>query len=650
MAADFQNPTFISENQKAKWGLDILFKQSLNSSITPLLECSNARVQVVKLALEIPIIVVNVYLPSSSLPESEYDESLSLLSTIITNYTMDGAILLSGDWNSSLHRNTTRDIKFKTFCRKNGIFPASFTNSSPSYHGYNGSVSKKDYVLAHEDSCSINGIKINEVKIISQICKEENPYIISTHDAIYFEVKYYFNEETVQSNNTPECESVELAHKRVDWENADIPKYQETLDSLLRQNFEIWSSPQNLQVLASVIPSSFIQAAELSAPARSNKKANFKIFKSENWLMAERTAKLASGKWVKAGKPRMDENALFKAKKESNVKLRAAIKVHNIQTCTDENNTMMSANFRDPKLFSKLVNKKKVNNSGYTTMLKYDDIEYRGDAQVLAGFFHYHNSKSNPPEVLKTEENHSYFYSTIDIEAITYIVNQRKWKLPQLNFNQVQNLIGRLKVNKSPDYFGFSAKHVKFGGNVSVTHIMQYLNVSFQHMEYGVPSEELIGAGSLVHKSGKKSLCDPSSFRKITVCALLGQLKQMAVCDLTLPILKPIKASSQLGFTPGLFVKMANIMVTEKKAWAIAYDLILLIQFLDNTAAFDKTLHPIMEEWRTISGSTFNSSIKMQPLTSSGMVKFLKMSSRKQLEIDKGATQVQMSGKLLGIQ
>ena len=47
----------------------------------------------------------------------------------------------------------------------------------------------------------------------------------------------------------------------------------------------------------------------------------------------------------------------------------------------------MSANFRDPKLFSKLVNKKKVNNSGYTTMLKYDDIEYRGDAQGLARFF-----------------------------------------------------------------------------------------------------------------------------------------------------------------------------------------------------------------------------------------------------------------------
>ena len=78
------------------------------------------------------------------------------------------------------------------------------------------------------------------------------------------------------------------------------------------------------------------------------------------------------------------------------------------------------------------------------------------------------------------------------------------------------------------------------------------------------------------------------------MCALLGQLKQMAVCELTLPILKPIKAHPQLGFTPGLFVKMANIMVTEKRACAVAHNLILLIQFLDATAAFDRTLHPII--------------------------------------------------------
>jgi hypothetical protein len=119
---------------------------------------------------------------------------------------------------------------------------------------------------------------------------------------------------------------------------------------------------------------------------------------------------------------------------------------------------------------------------------------------------------------------------------------------------------------------------------------MAYLNLSFKFMEYGVPSEELVGVGSLVHKGGKKSLSDQWSVRYF----VLGQLKQMAVCDITLPILKPLKSPSQLGFTPGLFVKMANIMMTEKRAWALANDSILLVQFLDATAAFDRTLHPII--------------------------------------------------------
>ena len=118
--------------------------------------------------------------------------------------------------------------------------------------------------------------------------------------------------------------------------------------------------------------------------------------------------------------------------------------------------------------------------------------------------------------------------------------------------------------------------------------------MSFSNIEYGVPEQELVGTGSLVHKGGKKSLCEPKNFRKITMCTLPGQIKQMAVCDLTLPILKPMKSNSQMGFTPGLFVKMANIMVTEKRAWAVAHDRILLIQFLDATAAFDRTLHPII--------------------------------------------------------
>ena len=141
------------------------------------------------------------------------------------------------------------------------------------------------------------------------------------------------------------------------------------------------------------------------------------------------------------------------------------------------NNDMMEANFRDPKLLSKLVNQKKKSNQGYTGMIKMNGAEYRGDAQVLAGFFSYHDGNSSPPTLSKSDENFTYFYSTINVQAIHYIIKQRNWKLPQLNFNQVQNIIERLKTNKSPDVFGFSAKHVKYGGFVSVHFLMKLLVV-----------------------------------------------------------------------------------------------------------------------------------------------------------------------------
>ena len=103
---------------------------------------------------------------------------------------------------------------------------------------------------------------------------------------------------------------------------------------------------------------------------------------------------------------------------------------------------------------------------------------------------------------------------------------------------------------------GFSAKHVKNVSPVAVHFIMQDLNLSFQCIQYGVPADELRGAASMIFKGNKKSLIDPKSFRKITVCTLLGEIKQMAVCDLTFPILRPLKPASQLGFTTGLFVNL----------------------------------------------------------------------------------------------
>ena len=65
-SVDCQNQTIVPGNAKAKWGLDILFKKYLNSSINHLPEYSSPRIQIAKLDLDIPVVLINVYLPSSS--------------------------------------------------------------------------------------------------------------------------------------------------------------------------------------------------------------------------------------------------------------------------------------------------------------------------------------------------------------------------------------------------------------------------------------------------------------------------------------------------------------------------------------------------------------------------------------------------------
>ena len=144
------------------------------------------------------------------------------------------------------------------------------------------------------------------------------------------------------------------------------------------------------------------------------------------------------------GKPRSDDNEFFEAKKTARLNLRKAIKNNVKEKNTKENNQMMEANFRDPKLFSKLVNKNRTKADGYTTLINVDGKDYKGDAQVLSGFFLYHNGNSEPPPLDCCEENTNYFYSTVNVEAISYIIRQRGWKLPVLTFNQVQSLIERI--------------------------------------------------------------------------------------------------------------------------------------------------------------------------------------------------------------
>ena len=324
VSVDCDNPVFSSGSEKAKWGLDILYTKEMNSCVTPLVDYSSQRIQVVKLSLDVPIILINVYLPATSLSQQEYDDALNQLSAVINNYEADAAIFLAGDFNRSLFRNNPGDLKFKKFCSMSGIIPAAGTTDIPSYHGYNGSSSKIDYVMMHEESCLLFGINKDDLRIVHQPCKEEDPTIISTHDPIVFELK-------ISGKSLNPCEeqvvkAKPIVNKRLIWETADLEFYQETLETLLQQNFDFWNQPECINTLALLIPQAYKQAAEVSVQSKQNKQVTFKTVKSEDWLKAETAAVKASKKWIYMGKPRGEENTYFVAKKQTKLALNKAIK------------------------------------------------------------------------------------------------------------------------------------------------------------------------------------------------------------------------------------------------------------------------------------------------------------------------------------
>ena len=198
IACDFNLPVSVSGLEKAKWGIDTLWKRTINHNIETMMDYSNERVQVLKLKFgETPFFVMNIYLPSTSLSETHFDKALSNIQSTLCVTSSQGPTIACGDWNVSLHRKkpTSRDNKFKRFCDSMGLIPAEGTNDLPTYHGHNNTESKLDYVLLHQDSFLSHNIPLSNVSMFLHICTETSPLIISTHDVLGFKITIPNNSE-----------------------------------------------------------------------------------------------------------------------------------------------------------------------------------------------------------------------------------------------------------------------------------------------------------------------------------------------------------------------------------------------------------------------------------------------------------------------
>ena len=89
-----------------------------------------------------------------------------------------------------------------------------------------------------------------------------------------------------------------------------------SLEKLLEETFRVWATPENMQVLASIIPNCFLQAAEIALPSKPARKTS----KSTNHLSGGRLKFLPKMTWLSG---RRLENLTRKNLLYSKVKRRA---------------------------------------------------------------------------------------------------------------------------------------------------------------------------------------------------------------------------------------------------------------------------------------------------------------------------------------
>jgi hypothetical protein len=197
------------------------------------------------------------------------------------------------------------------------LTPAEGPTDIPTYHGYNNTASRIDYVLMHGDSCRSFGLKQSDIRIVKHICKEEFTLILSTHDALLFEIALpQPAKSTMQTEEMVQSTKIKINYLK--WEEANVELNWKNLETFLELNFSLWENPENLQVLASSLPQAFIQAAELSVPTKTSKQ----VKKSEEWRKTEILANKAAKIWRENGKPRGLDNKFLFDKKEARSKLR----------------------------------------------------------------------------------------------------------------------------------------------------------------------------------------------------------------------------------------------------------------------------------------------------------------------------------------
>ena len=202
-AVDDDNPLPPSQKPRGYGGVATLFRKDMDIRVRKCLD-GGCRVIVTELVTDLPICIINVYMPCrNSRTSDDFDAILLEVQEILDKYAGSHVVILLGDMNSSLVNrvNNDQDKELSKFCYSNKLI--SLQRGIPMFFHVN-----------EKDSAEIDHIFLNEkAKVLSSTVRVETytDSNVSDHIPVYIILKIRTAKKNLkheQLNSSPNGKSV----------------------------------------------------------------------------------------------------------------------------------------------------------------------------------------------------------------------------------------------------------------------------------------------------------------------------------------------------------------------------------------------------------------------------------------------------------
>ena len=561
-----------SQKPRGHGGVCTLWKRELDQYAFRTKEGNNRIVVTLFDIPKVPICVINCYLPSgvSSSAVQNFEEDLDTIHELTRKYEQAYNVLIIGDLNADHYSRELRKEKYLAAAIQELELHdlGQDTATLPTYINHNlKHRSRLDHALVKPlGNAEWERVKIESESSVDSVCNS------STHMPIRTSVKT--PSSTLKGIQTAgkQAESTRTIYK---WKEADTQKFAEIVaEELMQIDLDLVSTDHAFNILQNAIHT----ATAAAVPGKAQRRGNHKQMRrwSSELAAAVKHSKLMHYQWKQLGRPQ-DNHPAWRARKRAS---RSVRRVQRVQAATSRAKLLTEiseASYRDPKLFSKLVQKQRTSVCTATGLMIEGKLITAED-EILNHWADYYEALATP----KHEDTQE-----ATIVPLLRLLSGNNPDTLEVSTQQVRAAVANLNNNKAPDRQNICAEQLKLLPDCSLDTATRLFNRIFA--ERTVPESFKQAYKLPIPKKGKDNKIQ-DNHRGITIAPIFGKL--LEILCLESGISQDICQNElQFGFTGGRSPTMASLVITEAIAEARATRTPLYVASLDAKKAFDVVDH-----------------------------------------------------------